>query len=154
MLFRSLPVIIHGVTGRMGQIALRAVQTIAADELAQVGNDLIMPVPVGLARNAQKLELIASEKGLEHFFVDFSQAYQFAQTINPRKQIYHNTISTGIRKDIMLAILPKMNPETTAVYTEKPLASSYADGFAIVDALEKCRFPHRSEEHTSELQSH
>ncbi|NIA29429.1 MAG: hypothetical protein GWP06_05885 [Actinobacteria bacterium] len=138
----KLPVIIHGVTGRMGKIALRAVQTIAADELAQVGDDLITPVPVGLARNAQKLEKIATEKGLEHFYTDFAQAYQFALTMNPRKQIYHNTISTGIRRDVMLEILPKMNPETTAVYTEKPLASGYADGFAIVDALEKRGFLH------------
>ncbi len=138
----KIPVIIHGITGRMGQIALRAVQTIASDKLAHVNNDLLMPVPIGLARNVQKMEKLASEKGLEHFFTDFSQAYEFAKTLNPRNQIYHNTISTGIRKGVMLDVLPKMSPETTAVYTEKPLASNYEDGFAIVDAMEKQGFLH------------
>jgi predicted dehydrogenase len=138
----KLPVIIHGVTGRMGQIALRALQKIAADGWSKLGNDVIEPVPIAVARNMDKLSRIAKEKGCERYFTDMDQAYECSLKINPQHQVYHNTLSTGIRTENMLAVLPNLNQKTTAVYMEKPLAANYRDGFALVDALEKGRFHH------------
>ena len=137
-----LPVIIHGVTGRMGQIALRAIQTIAKEGWAKTGSDVIEPVPIGLARNPEKLAKIANEKGMEHYFTDLIEAYDFAKKLNPQKQVYHNTLSTGIRKDEFLKVLPQLNPAITSIYMEKPLASSYDEGFAMVDAMVKNDFMH------------
>jgi len=137
-----LPVLIHGVTGRMGQIALKALQHIGREGWSRLGDQIIQPVPIAVARNAQKLEKVAREKGCDRYYTDLDQAYEEARKINPQHQLYHNTLSTGIRKEQMLAVLPSLDPKTTAVYMEKPLAANYADGFAIVDALEKKGFHH------------
>lgn len=137
-----LPVIIHGITGRMGQIALRAVQTIAEQNMSSLNGDVIKPVAIGLARNEQKLAELAEKKGLEHYFTDLNEAYGFARKLNPQKQVYHNTLSTGIRRDAFLEVLPHLDPTTTTIYMEKPLAANYGDGFAMVDAMEKRGFLH------------
>lgn len=138
----KLPVIIHGLTGRMGQIALRALQTIAAEGWSKLDGDLIQPIPMAVGRNMDKLQAVAKEKGCEHCFASVEEAYEFACRINPDHQLYHNTLSTGIRKEQMLKVLPLLNSATTAVYSEKPLAANYADGLAIVQALEKGGFHH------------
>jgi predicted dehydrogenase len=138
----KLPVIIHGVTGRMGQIALRALQQIGKEGWSKLGDDLIQPIPIAVARNREKLEQVAREKGCELFATQIDQAYEMARKLNPQHQVYHNTLSTGVRKDNMLAVLPALDSKTTAVYMEKPLASNYADGLAIVAALEKGGFHH------------
>ena len=137
-----IPVIIHGITGRMGQIALSALQHINEKELAVVDGKVITPLPIGVGRNLPKLESIAREKGLQHYFTELKDAYQFALQQNPDVQIYHCTISTGIRRKVVLESLPMMDSKTTSVFMEKPLASSYDDGFAIVDALDKGGFKH------------
>ncbi len=138
----KLPVIIHGLTGRMGQIALRALQTIASEGWSKLDGDVIKPVPIAVGRNLEKLQAVAKQKGCEHCFADVQEAYAFACRINPDHQLYHNTLSTGIRKEQMLQVLPLLNSATTAVYSEKPLAGNYADGLAIVQALEKGGFHH------------
>ncbi len=138
----KIPVIIHGVTGRMGQIALRALQKIAADGWSRLGNDVIEPTPIAVARNREKLTRMAREKGCDLFFTDMDEALECSFKINPDHQVYHNTLSTGIRTENMLALLPKLDHKTTAVYMEKPLAANYRDGFALVDALEKAKFHH------------
>lgn len=138
----ELPVIIHGVTGRMGQIALSALQIIAEHKWSRIDGTDIKPIPIGLARNSEKLKVVAREKNLQHYFCDLTEALDFARKINSAHQVYHNTLATGIRKDALLQALPYLDPKTTAIYMEKPLASNYADGYAIVDALEKNKLLH------------
>jgi predicted dehydrogenase len=138
----ALPVVIHGVTGRMGQIALKALQVIGKNEMVRLDGEVVDPVPIGLGRTKAKLEKIASEKGLEHIFTDLEEAMDFARKVNKKTQVYHNTLTTGIRKDALLQVLPQLDPKETGVYMEKPLAANYADGFEIVDALEKREFLH------------
>ncbi|HPG38423.1 MAG TPA: hypothetical protein PLP19_02535 [bacterium] len=142
MAYLEIPVIIHGITGRMGQIALSALQLIARDKMAQVGGETIIPVPIGISRNLDKVGKMASEKGLQHYFADLPEAYEFARKINPATQIYHCTISTGIRREVALESLALLDAKTTFVFMEKPLAPNYGDGYAIVDALEKKGFMH------------
>jgi len=136
----KIPIIIHGVTGRMGQVALNAVQKIISEKTTKINNDLIQPVAIGLARNADKLKMIADQYKLEHYFTDLEQAIEFAEKINPQFKIYHNTISTGIRKEIMVPALEKLSAATTAVFMEKPIADNYANGLAIVNAIKKKNF--------------
>ncbi len=47
----SVPIIIHGITGRMGQVALMAVKRIAKEKMALVDNEAIHPIPIGVGRN-------------------------------------------------------------------------------------------------------
>ena len=138
----TVPVIIHGMTGRMGQIAITALQRIAKEKSAQINGDMISPIPIGVDLDPEKVKTVAVKKGLDHYFTDLQQALNLAYQLNPKRQIYHNTVSTGVRKKVMLQSLTMLDATTTAVYMEKPLASNYADGFAIVDALEKAGFAH------------
>ena len=137
-----IPVVVHGLTGRMGQIAVRALQNINKDQMVQVDGEVVRPMAIGVGRNADKVKKIAETLGLEHYFDDVLPAMELARRVNPNRQVYHNTLSTGIRKELMLQVLPSLDSSTTAVFMEKPLAANYADGFAIVDALEKGGFKH------------
>lgn len=138
----NLPVIIHGITGRMGQVAAKALQRIAAEQMVKIDGELVYPILIGVGRNLDKLKLIAEATHLNHFTTSISQAYEIARKINPAHQLYHCTIATGIRKEIMLGDLAIMDPKTTAVFMEKPIAGNYADGFAIVEKLEQEKFKH------------
>ncbi len=137
-----IPVVVHGLTGRMGQIAVRALQNINKDRMVQVDGDIVRPVAIGVGRNPDKVKKIAETLSLEHSFEDIQPAMALARRLNPERQVYHNTLSTGIRKEFMLQVLPSLDSSTTAVFMEKPLAANYADGFAIVDALVKGGFKH------------
>lgn len=138
----QLPVIIHGVTGRMGQTALDALQQIAAEKSVQIDGDTIEPVVIGVARNLDKLEIIAMDKQMPFYYNSLPKALEMARKINQTHLIYHNTIATGIRKEVILPALKMLDPKTTAVYMEKPIAANYADGFAIVHELEQRQFFH------------
>lgn len=138
----SIAVVIHGITGRMGQIALRALQQIATGKMVQVDGDIIQPIPIGVARNLDKLKLIAYDNDLKYYFVDLPRALEQAHQINTTHMVYHNTIATGIRKEVVLPALSLLDPSTTAVFMEKPLAANYRDGLAIVDVLEQRKFFH------------
>ena len=72
----SLPVVIHGVTGRMGQIALRALLTIAKDENVTIDGDVVSPIPIGVDLDPEKMKTVAAEKGLEHYFTDLQKALE------------------------------------------------------------------------------
>lgn len=136
----TIPIIIHGITGRMGQVALRAVQRIAGEKMATVDGETVSPVPVGLARNFEKLKIIARQNNVRHIAKDITEALEIASKINKNHIVYHNTVGTGVRKDVMLPVLSILDASTTAVFMEKPLAANYADGFAIVEQLEKGQF--------------
>jgi len=138
----TLPVVVHGMTGRMGQIAVRALQSISSRRALQFEGEPVTPEPIGVGRNPSKVDAVAAELGLSHAFVDLNRALDLARKINPDLQLYHNTLTTGIRRASLLQVLPLLDPSKTAVYMEKPLASNYADGYAIVRALEDGGFRH------------
>ena len=137
-----LAIIIHGVTGRMGQVALMAVKRIASEKMAVIDGEEIRPVPVGVGRNMEKLKIISNTYDIKNFTTDLAKAYEIAQKINPQNQVYHCTISTGIRKEVVIPALSMMDSGTTAVFMEKPIAANYKDGFAIVQKLEQENFKH------------
>lgn len=137
-----LPVIIHGVTGRMGRIALRALQRIAQEGSLHLDADVVRPVGIGVSRSQAALEDLSRAAGLEHYSTDLRAAVEQARRLNPEHQMYHNTVATGIRRQVLADALPLLDPQTTAVFMEKPLAPHYADGRAIVAALEEGGFRH------------
>jgi len=138
----QLPVIIHGITGRMGQVALNAILRIAAEKMVTIDGEVIRPVPIGVGRDLNKLKIIAQANHLEHFTQSMAEAYDIANQINPQHQLYHCTIATGVRTEVVLNDIAMMDAKTTAVFMEKPIAANYADGLAIVEKLEKEKFKH------------
>jgi predicted dehydrogenase len=131
----KLPVVIHGISGRMGQIACKALFSIAQKKMAHVDKDVIIPVPIGVGRNVDKTARIARDLGLVHFFCDLNQAIDLARKINSRMHVYHNTLATAVRKDTLLPALALLDPAVAVIFMEKPIATHYGDGRAIVETL-------------------
>ncbi len=138
----KLGVVLHGVTGRMGGVAHRTLRALAQAGGVRVGQDRVLPVPIGLGRDAERLAAYARESGLGAFFTELPAALDYATGINPQHQVYHNSIATGSRHPVMMDVLPQLDPATTGVFCEKPVAANYAEGWEIVEALEQRGFLH------------
>lgn len=137
-----LPVLLHGITGRMGDVAHRALMHLVAQGGIPVGNRCFMPVPIGIGRSHDRLVAYARDTGLELFYSDVCEALAKARQLNPSFQVYHNAVTTGARIQMVDEVLPLLDPATTGVFCEKPVAANYAEGRAVVEALERGRFVH------------
>ena len=137
-----LPVVIHGAAGRMGRVAAGALREIAQRRLLRVGGDVIEPVPIGVDVNRERLRQVSGEFDPGGCTAELEDALDRAFRINRARQVYHNTVPTGIRKETLMQAVGLLDAATAAVFMEKPLASNYAEGFAIVEALERRGFIH------------
>ena len=135
-------VVLHGVTGRMGEVAHAALCHLQERGGVQVRERTVMPVPIGLGRDAQKLEAYAQRTGLASYSTNIDHALAEARAVNPEAQLYHNAVSTGARLEVLREVVPKLDPSTTGVFCEKPIAADYAEGRRIVATLEHGCFMH------------
>lgn len=142
MAAREIGVLLHGITGRMGQVAHQALAHINASGGVTVEGQVFTPVPIGVGRDKTKLAAYAREAGLEIFYDDVEAARDHAVRINPDHQIYHSLTTTGSRLEILRTVLPLLDPASTGVFCEKPVAANYAEGRQIVEMLERGRFLH------------
>jgi len=138
----KIGVVIHGITGRMGDVARRALELLNEQGGIRVGDERFHAVPIGLGRNLDRLKAYAKGCGLEHCFDDFEAAMACARKINRQHQVYHNCVPTGTKAEVLLDVLARLDPAETAVFMEKPLAGDYRGGLRIVKALEERRFFH------------
>jgi predicted dehydrogenase len=117
-------IIMNGVTGRMGlnQHLRRSIQAIVAQGGVKSGDEIILPRPLLVGRNAVKLAAISEECGglpwttdLDSALSDSSYAVYFdAQTTDRRAPSVHKAIAAGKH-----------------VYCEKPSADSLAAALAL-----------------------
>jgi predicted dehydrogenase len=117
---RTIGVIMNGVTGRMGtnQHLLRSIKAIRD----QGGVDGIMPVPVLVGRNAEKLGALAERAGGVRFSTDLD-----AELANPANEIYFDAQLTDLRfEGVKKAIAAGKH-----VYCEKPTATTVAPAFEL-----------------------
>lgn len=142
MAARPIGVILHGITGRMGQVAHQAIEHINASGGMEIQGETFKPVPIGVGRDKGRLAAYAGQTQLEFFYDEIAAARDRAVQINPDHQIYHNLTATGARLEIFDTVLPLLDPATTGVFCEKPLAANYAEGRQIVEMLERGRFLH------------
>jgi predicted dehydrogenase len=123
---RRLGIIMNGVTGRMGTIQhlVRSVLAIrAAGGLALANGDRVMPDPILVGRNAEKLEALAKAHGIARFTTDLDRALASREDA-----VYFDAVTTGERKhNLDLAISAGKH-----VYCEKPTAASLADALDLV----------------------
>ncbi|MGP4016535.1 Gfo/Idh/MocA family protein [Saccharopolyspora sp. 5N708] len=123
-------ILMNGVTGRMGyhQHLLRSVLAIRDEGgIALDDGSRIQVEPVLVGRNADKLARIADQHGIADFSTDLDRLLA-----EDDAQIYFDTQVTGERKKAIL----KAIAAGKHIYTEKPVASSVAEGVELVQAAE------------------
>lgn len=118
MATRPIRIIMDGVTGRLGQNQhlIRSILAIARDGgLLLANGDRLMPQPILLGRNAEKLAALAAAHGGLPWSIDTS-----AVLADPENTIYFDVAATGGR----VARAKRAIAAGKHVYLEKPVADS------------------------------
>jgi predicted dehydrogenase len=120
-----LGIIMHGVTGRMGlnQHLVRSILAIRQQGGTALPNgDRVMPDPILVGRNAEKVAALAREYGIERSTADLDAALQ-----NPDDTVFFDAATTQMRADLLSRAI-----ETGKhVYAEKPVADTLDKAVAV-----------------------
>jgi predicted dehydrogenase len=109
----------NGVTGRMGtnQHLVRSIVAIRKEGGVQLPNgDRVMPDPILLGRNADKLAALAKEHGVERWSTDLDRALD-----NKDDELFFDAASTQLRPDLLERAINKGKH----IYCEKPIADTF-----------------------------
>jgi predicted dehydrogenase len=129
---RRIGIIMHGVTGRMGtnQHLVRSIAAIRAEGGVPLANgDRLMPDPILVGRNRERLEALARAHGIARVSTDLDAALA-----DPRDAVFFDAATTRMRA----GLLRKAIAAGKHVYCEKPSADNLAD------ALEVARLARRA----------
>jgi len=132
MATHRLGLIMHGVTGRMGYNQHLVRSILAIREQGGVilpDGDRVMPDPILVGRNADKLDEIASRHGLTRVSTDLAAALA-----NPDDTVFFDAGSTQMRAGLLKSAIEAGKH----VYCEKPIAESVDDALAVAQ-LAKAR---------------
>ncbi len=121
---KEVGIIMNGVTGRMGtkQHLARSIVALREQGGLVVGNDVLMPRPVLLGRNEQKLRNLAERYGIADVSTDLeaclrderNEIYFDAQVTERRAEAEHKAIDAG-----------------KAIYCEKPIGSNVEEALSL-----------------------
>ena len=133
---RRLGIIMHGVTGRMGmnQHLARSIVAIRAQGGVRLSDGTrVMPDPILVGRNAEKLNKLAVEHGVKRWTTDLDAALK-----NADDTVFFDAASTKMRP----ALLKKAIAAGKHIYCEKPVATSLADAVSLYRAARKAKVRH------------
>jgi predicted dehydrogenase len=120
MTVRTVGIIMNGVTGRMGtnQHLIRSIAAIREQGGVPLpGGDILIPNPILVGRNENKLRALAQAHGIERWSTDLSECLA-----NPEDEIYFDAQATTLRPEsIKTAIRAGKH-----IYCEKPIAPDLA----------------------------
>ncbi|KQY32970.1 oxidoreductase [Caulobacter sp. Root1455] len=122
---QRLGIIMHGITGRMGlnQHLIRSICAIRAQGGVTLSNgDRVMPDPILIGRNLEKVRAIAAQYGIERVATDLDAALA-----NTEDTVFFDAGSTQMRMDLLRRALEAGKH----IYSEKPVAESLDEALSI-----------------------
>lgn len=131
-----LGVIMHGVTGRMGmnQHLIRSIVAIRNQGGVTLSNGTkVMPDPILIGRNAEKIEALAKANGISRFGTDLDKALA-----NKGDTVFFDAGTTQMRP----TLLAKAIQAGKHVYCEKPIATNLNEAVEIARLAEKSGVKH------------
>lgn len=133
---QRLGIIMHGVTGRMGmnQHLIRSIVAIRAQGGVTLSNgDKVMPDPILIGRNAEKMEALAKTHHIARWGTDLDQALA-----NKDDTVFFDAGTTQMRPQL----LAKAIRAGKHVYCEKPIATNLNEAVEIARLAEKSGLKH------------
>jgi predicted dehydrogenase len=128
---QRLGIIMHGVTGRMGtnQHLIRSICAIRAQGGVSLANgDTVMPDPILIGRNADKIAALARAHSIERWGTDLDAALA-----NPQDAVFFDAGTTQMRP----TLLAKAIRAGKHVYCEKPIATNLNEAVEIARLAEQ-----------------
>jgi predicted dehydrogenase len=125
MAVQRLGIIMHGVTGRMGynQHLVRSIAALrAAGGMTLPNGDRVMPDPILVGRNADKIAEIARRHDITRHTTDLNAALA-----NPDDKIFFDAGSTQMRVEL----LKRAIEAGKHVYCEKPISETLEEALSI-----------------------
>src|ERR1700693_1120530 len=116
-----LGLIMNGVTGRMGtnQHLIRSIVAIRSEGGVLLKNgDRVMPAPILVGRNEEKLEQLARSHGVERWTTNLDAALK-----NPDDTLFFDAATTKLRAKLV----QKAMKAGKHIYCEKPVAETLDD---------------------------
>jgi predicted dehydrogenase len=132
----EIGIIMNGVTGRMGlnQHLRRSICAIIAQGGVKAsGDEIILPRPLLVGRNASKLEAISKENGGFPWTTDLDQALA-----DPQYSIYFDSQTTDRRAEAVKAAIARGKH----VYCEKPIAESLEAAYDLYQTAKQAQVKH------------
>ena len=129
-------IIMNGVTGRMGtnQHLVRSINAIRAQGgVALTDGRRIMPDPILVGRNAQKIEALARAHGVARWTTDLDAALG-----DRNDTVYFDSASTGLRAQLIRRAIEAGKH----IYTEKPVATTVDDALDLYRRAERAGVRH------------
>ncbi|HTP73812.1 MAG TPA: Gfo/Idh/MocA family oxidoreductase [Burkholderiaceae bacterium] len=126
MTTQRLGIIMNGVTGRMGmnQHLIRSIKAIREQGGVTLANgDRVMPDPILIGRNAEKIEALAKAHGVARWSTDLAKALA-----NRDDTVFFDAATTQMRP----ALLTQAIEAGKHIYCEKPVSTNLADALALV----------------------
>jgi predicted dehydrogenase len=133
---KRIGIIMHGVTGRMGmnQHLVRSILEIRKQGgVALKDGSRLIPDPILVGRNPQRVEELARKHGVERWSADLAKALQ-----NPGDEIFFDAASTQLRPKLLKQAIRAGKH----VYCEKPVATTLAEAVDLHAAAKKARIKH------------
>jgi predicted dehydrogenase len=131
MATHRLGIIMNGATGRMGtnQHLVRSIVAIRAQGGVPLRNgDRVMPDPILIGRNADKLRALAEAHGIERYDTDLERAFA-----NRDDTVFFDAATTQMRP----ALLKRAIAAGKHVYCEKPIAVTLTEALDIARTAER-----------------
>jgi predicted dehydrogenase len=133
---QRLGIIMNGVTGRMGmnQHLIRSVCAIRAQGGVALSNgDRVVPDPILVGRNADKVEALAEQHGIDRWTTDLDAALNDSDDT-----LFFDAATTQMRA----RLLKQAIAAGKHIYCEKPTADSLKDAIDVAKAAKKAGIKH------------